>query len=128
MIAELGLNSLGRLLYLAKYSIELLEFPMSTMNRERMLEELLDSIIDHDIDKIKNLIDQGVEVNGYEDHAKIRPLHYAAQYGFLDVVAFLIEAGADPFAQTCDGETPLDIAKLYEDKSLIVFLKSKMQA
>lgn len=87
---------------------------MSLISSKKMFGELLDSIIAHDLDKIKALIEKGVDVNGYEDHAKLRPLHFAVQYNFKAAIKVLIEAGADPFAQTSEGETPLDIAKLYK--------------
>lgn len=96
---------------------------MSTISPEKNFEELLDSILDHDLVKVKTLIRQGVDVNGYEDHAKLRPLHFAVQYDFLSAVEALIAAGADTTAQTSDGETPLDIAKLYKNKVMIALLE-----
>ena len=96
---------------------------MLTTKPETLLEALLDSIISHSLDGIKTLIHQGVDVNGYEDHARIRPLHFAVQYDFPAAVEALIAAGADPHVKTSDGETPLDIAKLYKNPALISLLE-----
>jgi hypothetical protein len=40
------------------------------------------------------------------------PLHFAAFNARLDIVQFLVEAGADVTARTCDGKTALDLARL----------------
>lgn len=99
---------------------------MSISPPEKLLEELLDGILEHDIEKVKSLICQGVDVNGYQDCAKLRPLHFAVQYDFMPGVKSLIAAGANPFAQTSDGETPLDIAKLYKNETMIALLEKQM--
>ncbi len=95
---------------------------MMSTKPEKRLEVLLDSITNANLDEIHKLIHQGVNVNGYEDAAKIRPLHIALQYHASDVIKVLIAAGADPHAETSDGMTPLDIARLHnnEDQYLAI--------
>jgi ankyrin repeat protein len=39
------------------------------------------------------------------------PLHYAAAYGFLDIVALLLERGASVDALDDSGATPLEVAR-----------------
>jgi len=39
------------------------------------------------------------------------PLHYAAAYGFDDIVVMLLDRGASPDAQDDSGATPLDVAR-----------------
>jgi ankyrin repeat protein len=38
------------------------------------------------------------------------PLHWAARYGYLDVVKYLVEKGADVKAVNKDGDNPLHLA------------------
>jgi ankyrin repeat protein len=89
-----------------------------------MFESLLNSILKKDLPSMKKLIEDGVNVNGYEDKAKIRPLHYAVQHNFIEGVEQLLAAGASPNAENSDGETPLDIAKAYQNQALINLLES----
>ncbi|QLH42862.1 MAG: ankyrin repeat domain-containing protein [Coxiellaceae bacterium] len=57
------------------------------------------------------------------DHARITPLHFAAQNNSLDVVPILMQAGADPHAQVNpEGYTPLHLAKLFKHREMIAML------
>jgi hypothetical protein len=52
------------------------------------------------------LLEKGAEVNSRGDGGRT-PLHYAAQWGHLDVVTLLIESGADLTLETDFDHTPL---------------------
>jgi uncharacterized protein len=87
------------------------------------LEDLIDAIINNNLKRVKHLLQKKIDPNGYLDNAKLRPLHFAAQNNFLEAAQLLIAAGADPAARTePDQETPLDMAKLHNSKSLIDLL------
>ena len=57
----------------------------------------------------KQLIDNGASVNVREDNG-VTPLHYAAKYGKIVEVEYLIRGGAEIDAQKDDGFTPLAYA------------------
>jgi len=87
------------------------------------IEQLIEAIIDSDFDSIRTLLQRGVDPNGYLDDAKLRPLHFAAQYNALEAAKLLITAGADISACTePDRETPLAVAKLYNHKKFVDLL------
>lgn len=61
-----------------------------------------------DIEEVKKLIEEGFDVNRFDDLG-MTPLHYAAMEEHLDIMKFLIDAGADVDAndETVIGNTPL---------------------
>lgn len=62
-----------------------------------------------DFNKVKNLIDNGVDVN-LKDKEGWTPLHFAAQSQNHDIVLLLIEAGAEINGCDSHGNTPLSNA------------------
>lgn len=87
------------------------------------IEQLIEAVVDNNLTLIKDLLQKGVDPNDYIDDAKLRPLHFAAQNNSLEAAKLLITAGADVNACTePDGETALDIAKLYGHKKFVDFL------
>ncbi|HTN76188.1 MAG TPA: ankyrin repeat domain-containing protein [Pirellulaceae bacterium] len=58
---------------------------------------------------VKFFLDRGHEV-GVLNWVKNTPLHFAAQYNKPEVVALLLEHGANPLAEDLDGDTPLGLA------------------
>lgn len=79
-----------------------------------MVKKLLNAIQKENVERVKELLERQVKVNGYEDEDKITPLHFAAQRNSakaFQIANLLLEAGANPLAKNCpDGETPIDIA------------------
>lgn len=62
-----------------------------------------------DIDKVKELIRDGYDVNAFDEDLSLTPLHYAAKGEHLEIVEYLLSVGADVNAheevKIC--ETPL---------------------
>ena len=67
---------------------------------------LYDAIRHNDIEKVKFLIENGVDVNEKNLLGKT-PLYEAASSGYLELVKFLVEKGADVNAKTNNGVTAL---------------------
>jgi ankyrin repeat protein len=73
--------------------------------------DLIDAIIQHDINTVKNLLQQGANPNLCEDKANLTPLHFAVIYRSPGIIPLLLAAGADPNIQNEDGFTPLDLVR-----------------
>ena len=78
-----------------------------------------------DLDKVKQLIEQGYDINAFDADLSLTPLHYAVRREYLAVVQYLLSCGADVNAHDEDknGETPLgDVAATcsYEMAKLLV--------
>ena len=58
------------------------------------------------------MVRMGCEVGCSPDSSNNTPLHYAAGYGWLEIVKYLVEAGADPNAVNSWNNTPVSIAFL----------------
>ena len=76
---------------------------------------------DDDVDKAKELIKAGANVNA-ENKWGETPLIVAARHGHIEIVKLLIEAGAD-LETNDDGYTPLDFALMYEHTETVEILK-----
>ncbi len=62
------------------------------------------------------------------EHCSATPLMEAARYGQPAVLRFLLDAGADPRVTASDGETALDIAKIYNQPEAIALLQAVASA
>lgn len=90
---------------------------------KNLISVLIDAVIIDDEKQVKNLLLRGVDPNGYEDSAKITPLHYAALNNSINSARLLIEAGSNIFAKTdLEEYTPFGLARLYENKIFIYML------
>lgn len=86
------------------------------------MQYLIEAIeVDDDI-QVANLLSSGMNPNGYEDYARVRPLHFAAQYNALRSAYLLLKAGADASCKTIDGLTPLEVARIHKHKEMILLL------
>ncbi|MCA9750557.1 MAG: ankyrin repeat domain-containing protein [Gemmatimonadetes bacterium] len=59
------------------------------------------------LERVREALDEGEDPNGRVDHRT--PLHFAAYWGRDDVVALLLERGADPAAKDRGGRTAANI-------------------
>jgi ankyrin repeat protein len=76
-------------------------------------EQLHFAASDGDLDKVKELIEKGYDVNTFDADLAFTPLHYSVRGEFLEVTKYLLKNGANVNAHDEDkiGETPLgDVA------------------
>lgn len=65
---------------------------------------------DEDIDQLKELLEQGIDVNVRDEVTKATALHWAAISQQVDVTKFLLDNAADPTIMNSNDETPIDLA------------------
>ena len=83
-----------------------------------------DAVMNGDIDEVQWQLDAGVDVNE-ESSTGLTPLHYAASSGHNDIVALLIERGANVNAtDSGKGGTPLDYAHWGDQEEVIATLNA----
>jgi len=78
-------------------------------NDEIGAASLFNAIIKHQTHMIQSLLRVGINLN-VKNIEGITPLMVAAQYGYEDIAAILLERGAKPNMASNDGETAFDIA------------------
>jgi len=88
---------------------------------------LIKAVINNDVRRVGELLNQGANPNTVMDTDNVTPLHYAAQNNALEVIPLLVEAGALLEAQTePDGHTATEIAFLHGNhriaQTLIAYL------
>jgi len=69
--------------------------------------ELITAVAYQDLDKVKNLVEAGVDINYQEESAGATALIMSAMYNFGDMARYLIEKGADVSIQNKVGQTAL---------------------
>jgi ankyrin repeat protein len=72
-------------------------------------EQLHFAAADGDLRRVKKLIENGCDVNAFDEYLAHTPLHYAAREEHIEVVDYLISVGAQINAHEEEkiGETPL---------------------
>ena len=80
-------------------------------------EKLLDYSKIGDLNGVKQSIKNGVDVN-CKDNYGWTPLHWSSLEGYLDIVKYLIENGANWFIKNDDNEYFIDLLS-YENKEII---------
>lgn len=68
------------------------------------------------------LIENGADVNVATEEGWM-PIHYAAYYGYLEVMELLIKNGADPHQLLGDDDTPLQIARYKKHDKVVKLLE-----
>jgi ankyrin repeat protein len=86
--------------------------------------ELHDAAKKGDIVKVRELLQQGADVNA-KDNNQWTPLHVAAKYGKTKVAKLLIEQGADVNAKDKYQLTPLHVAAYYDQTEVAKLLIEK---
>ncbi len=111
--------------------------------------DLINAVAYQDLDKIKNLVESGVDINYQEESAGATALIMSAMYNFEDIARYLIEKGADVSIKNrtghtalmaaagssekvfdllvanraANGNTPLSLAEEEKDQEMIALLK-----
>ncbi|CAL1681579.1 unnamed protein product [Lasius platythorax] len=76
--------------------------------RRIYIEELLRATAASEIDRVVQLLEAGLDVNSWDSQgSKNTPLHWAACYGNKEIIACLLDKGADVNAENGCGATPL---------------------
>ncbi|HVV67970.1 MAG TPA: ankyrin repeat domain-containing protein [Gammaproteobacteria bacterium] len=88
------------------------------------MKQLIEAVQMDDATKTAELLRSGLDANGYEDYARVTPLHFAAQANALESAQLLLQAGANPASKTIEGITPLNIALLYAHLDMMSLLSS----
>lgn len=73
-------------------------------------KEQLHIAADHgDLNKVKELVENGYDVNAFDEDLSFTPLHYAVKSSHIEVVRYLLSVGANVNAHEEEkiGETPL---------------------
>ena len=86
--------------------------------------DLIKAVMHQDLDKAKELVKSGADVNHQDETYGSTPLILSCQYELIDLAKFLIEAGADVNLQAKNGYTPL-IAAAGVSEELTGLLLSK---
>lgn len=71
---------------------------------------LIEAVKEGDLSRARQLLDDGVDVNGHGDEQEWTALNYASGRGDADMVRLLVERGANVFNVGKDVRTPYEIA------------------
>ena len=79
------------------------------MDKSSLKEQLHFAADEGDIDKVKELIENGADINAFDEDLSFTPLHYAVTEKHIEVVKYLLSKGANVNAHQEEkiGETPL---------------------
>lgn len=71
---------------------------------------------------VKYILEQGIDVNSTKRRSKFTPLMAAASYGRVDILTLLLEHGADKNITDSKGFTAIDFARKMNKKSVLQIL------
>jgi ankyrin repeat protein len=74
-----------------------------------------------DIEKVEQLINNGVDVN--QKSNGMLPIHYAAKFNRVEIIKLLITAGSEIHSFSDDGLTAIRYAEKTNAKEALSFLK-----
>jgi ankyrin repeat protein len=86
-------------------------------------QTLMDAVNTNDLDKVKELVEKGADVNDIVNGQYI--IMYAVQNSNIDIVTYLVEKGANVNVKDSDGETLLMYAVRNLDLATVKFLVEK---
>ncbi len=79
---------------------------------------LIKAIINNDTNAVSTCLAAGADPNGYEDYAKITPLHISVAFKSIGSAQLLLAYGANPLAEDQEGFTPIDEACARQDSEM----------
>lgn len=85
-------------------------------------KDLFKAVVDNDLSQVKELINWGINVNATNGIIKSTPLSIAAFRGYLPIVIYLVEHGADINSVDIYQRTPLYFAVKYGNWSIAKYL------
>ena len=77
---------------------------------DNSMSELIDSIIDRDIEKVKYLLEQGADPNSVIDASGLSAMHFACQ-STVGIFKCLLDFGGSIFNRDIDGVSVIDYAR-----------------
>ena len=101
-----------------------LQFVFAVFAQQDVLtNDLFSAFQSNDLDRVKELIEQGADVNG-EYYQKETPLHFACQKDSTnEIIKLLINKGADINARNSSGNSPLiEACKKYGNLNAAILL------
>jgi ankyrin repeat protein len=93
------------------------EKDIAVLNRD-----LFAAVGNGDLEKVKELITRGAEVNAKHGTSGGSPLHFAVLAGNKDMVELLIRSGAEVNMKNILGQTPFDLAQIIGNQEMIELL------
>jgi 26S proteasome non-ATPase regulatory subunit 10 len=78
-------------------------------------------------DVVKFLVKRGAEVNKQEDKTLLTALHYAGSRGFLKIIKFLIDNGANSNLRDKQGKTCLHYSVIFGNVEVVKYLTEKVE-
>ncbi|KAL4003285.1 Ankyrin repeat family protein [Acanthocheilonema viteae] len=99
------------------------ETESSDMSLEQI--EWFSALDEDNIEKLKNLLAGNLELLEEKNENQLTALHWASDRGKLELVDFLVGAGADVNIQDYGGQTPLHYAVSCSHRSVVDFLLKK---
>jgi ankyrin repeat protein len=97
---------------------------IKTFEKYNKKYDIFDAVIDNDIDKIRNFIKDGIDVNIIEAFNGDTPLITAAMYGHINSLNLLLELGADVNIKNYDS---VDAIRCSIDNSKIEITKNLLK-
>lgn len=88
-------------------------------------KEMFEAAFKGDLELVKYHVKMGVDVNYQHPEFLTTALIEASQYGQAEVVAYLLENGADPDIKSVfGGDTAISVAKAFKKKNVIKVLEN----